>query len=220
MEPIDLVCLQVTSTQRVDLTPEEFGTLLPPSSKVPSIYHQITHLLEKKIKSDVEGKCCKHGLVLKGSVEVLTREVGYIPKGHFNGNFVYNVTYKYLVCNPSVGVIIPCEIMSRNQIGYLAHFVHFLHQDVTNPFNHQIDEQFKKYPIVIKIPNELHPDESQQQELKQLQPTDIRYVKVLGKKFELEDKQISVVAKLSSPDAYDTQLQDFMVNTSTTTTIV
>lgn len=206
MEPIDLVCLQVTSTQRVDLTPEEFATLQRPTPQ-QSIYDQITRLLEKKIKKDVEGKCCKNGLVLKGSVEVLTREVGYIPKGHFNGHFVYNVTYKYLVCNPSVGVVIPCRIMSTNQIGPLAHFVHFLHEEVTmndNLFNHLINEQFQKYPIVIKIPIELHKEKEPVQQLSA--SNQIVYVEVLGKKFELEDKQISVVAKLSSKEAYEEQL--------------
>lgn len=203
MEPIDLVCLQVTATQRVDLTPEEFSNF----KETDSIYNQINNSLEEKIKNDVEGKCNKNGLVLNGSVRILTRDVGYVSKGHFNGNYVYNVTYQLLVCNPSVGVIIPCKIIAKNKIGLMAHFIHFLHfnENDDNVMNRNIDKQFKKYPIVIKIPAELHKPE-QQQYINDLELEEIIYVEVLGRKFDLEDKQISVVAKLSNEDDYLNQI--------------
>ena len=68
-----------------------------------------------------------------------------------------------------------------------------------------IDKQFRKYPMIIKVPRELHRPEEQPL-FEEIEVGRIIYVEVLGKKFELEDKQISVVAKLSSEEEYLKQL--------------
>lgn len=204
MEPIDIICFQISATQKVDLTPEELANF----REGDTIVSQINEMLEDKIRKSVEGKCNKNGLVLKGSTKIINREVGFVPKGHFNGNFVYSVNYQTLVCNPSVGVVIPCRVIAKNKIGPLANFVHFLNTNVEeegSDMTKNIDKQFRKYPMIIKVPRELHRPEEQPL-FEEIEVGRIIYVEVLGKKFELEDKQISVVAKLSSEEEYLKQL--------------
>lgn len=208
MDPIDLICFQSTLTQRVDLLPEELGKL----NDKTDIYEQIGTILEDKIRDEIEGKCNRQGLVLKGSLKLISRDVGMIVKGHFNGNMVYNVLYKILICNPNVNVILPCKVINKNKIGLLTHFIPFTTIDFNadediSETNRMIESQFKEYPLLIKVPYELHTSDETHL-FQTVNDGDIVYVNVLGKKFELNDRQLTVIGKLSSDVEYNAQITE------------
>ena len=48
-------------------------------------------ILMVKLKKQLEGKCSKHGFVIPGSLEMLSRSMGICEKGRATADFIYFV---------------------------------------------------------------------------------------------------------------------------------
>lgn len=135
--------------------------------------NNINENLKKKIKVNVEGKCIREGYVKPGSVEIVKKSMGGMMMNHFNGNVLYNVTYKCEICDPKEGMIIECTVFNINKMGIVAYGANNALNILAAKQHHMEDENFSS-----------------------IQENDIIHVKVIGVRKEYQDSQISIIGKI------------------------
>ena len=86
--------------------------------------------------------------------------------------------YEYTLCNPNPGVVLNCKVVTKNQIGILGR----LNSDIS--------------PLVILIPRDLCDKKEKLNLLDNCNKGDQISVVVVAKKFEQNDKKITVIAEL------------------------
>jgi DNA-directed RNA polymerase subunit E'/Rpb7 len=131
----------------------------------------IKQILEKKLASEIEGKCIVEGYIKEGSVKLLTYSSGII-KGE---QIYFEVVLEALVCCPVEGMHINCIAENITKAGIKA----------------QTDEN--PSPIVIFITRDHH---HSSEYFSKVKVGDIIKVRVIGQRFELNDKYISIIAEL------------------------
>lgn len=136
----------------------------------------ILEIIESKLKKKLEGKCIKQGYVKKNSLKIINRSIGTISEGHFTGDIIYKVKVCVEVCNPPEGELINCVIKNINKMGILAEL-----------------DTVKESPLIILLPRHQHQENKL---FKELLVGDSITVEILGKKFELNDTKIHLVALL------------------------
>lgn len=70
-----------------------------------------------KLKKLLEGKCSKHGFVIPGSLEMLSRSMGICEKGRATADFIYFVKAQGKVYNPPDGTEVVGEVSLKNKMG-------------------------------------------------------------------------------------------------------
>jgi len=136
--------------------------------------NEINGLIISKIKNEIGDKCYKHGYIIKKSINLIQRSIGKINSAHFNGNLVFDVKLDVKVCNPVKGDILrKCQVIGINKMGILA----------------------KKGPITIGLSKVHHNNDKET--FNNIKGGDYIDVEVLHSKYELHDKEIEVLAKLS-----------------------
>ena len=140
---------------------------------VPIIYvnANILQTLQKIIAIEIEGKCIVEGYIKPNSVKVMTYSSGLL-----NGaNIVFEVVFECLVCNPVEGMNINCIVKNITKAGIRA----------------EINEEFS--PLIIFIARDHHYLSHKFSEIKENEGI---HVRVIGQRYELNDKYISVIAEL------------------------
>jgi DNA-directed RNA polymerase subunit E'/Rpb7 len=180
------MCFNSIYINNIELQPNELLHVHP---------DQINEKITDKLKTKIESKCNKHGLVLPGSLQIINRTIGFSPNEQFNGFFVYKVKYQVRICNPANGTVLPAKIINKNKLGVLTHII----TDFENESKH-----FKKYPLNALLPRQIHNDVPEEV-FEEMKIGDIIYVEIVGKKFDIPDKTISFIVKLSNEEKYGTQ---------------
>lgn len=137
----------------------------------------LDHILLERLRDMMEGKCHSYGYIRPNSIEILTRSAGYMPPDYFNGILIYKIKYSAEICNPNPGMVIECKVNNINKMGLLA----------------GVSEDFQKSPLVVLVSKQHHKNKEIFTEIKV--GTGIS-VEVIGKKYELHDKYISIVGTL------------------------
>jgi hypothetical protein len=138
---------------------------------ITNIGNTIKETLEKAIAVQIEGKCIVEGYIKPRSVEVITFSSGLV----MGGNVIFNVVIQCEVCSPVEGMHIKCIAKHINKAGIRA----------------EINET--PSPVVIFIARDhnyaspLFADVKENDEIK---------VRVIGQRFELNDKYISIIAEI------------------------
>ena len=132
----------------------------------------------KKIKQDIEGKCIKNGYVKKNSVKLIKRSLGQSLTSHFNGNVIFHIEYLVELCNPLEGASIECIVINSNKMGVLAEII-------------GVDDS----PLNILLAKQHHIDNA---EFEDLRDRDIIKIRVLGKRYEFGDSNITIIGLLES----------------------
>ena len=135
-----------------------------------------THIFAK-LKQTFEGRCTYHGYIKIDSIEIVKVSCGMVKDITLNGDTIYNVSYYADVCNPVVGSIISVKVVNTNMFGILAEksvviankSYSILDVIVAKNNNNELDK--------IKVGNSIN-------------------VEIIGKKYELEDKKITVIGKI------------------------
>ena len=94
----------------------EEKVLLNPADLRPEIT-SFDDILLKKMKNTLEGKCSKHGYVIPGSLELLSRSMGAAEKGRFTADFIYYMKAQGKVYNPPDGLQVEGEVIRKNKMG-------------------------------------------------------------------------------------------------------
>jgi DNA-directed RNA polymerase subunit E'/Rpb7 len=144
------------------------------SIPMDKIGKNIKPLLEKNISSQLEGKCSVEGYIKPSSIKILTYSNGII-----NGsNVLFEVVFECLICSPVEGMHIDAIAKNITKAGIRAEY-----QEIPTP-------------VVIFIARDHHYKSTYFSEVKE---GDTIKVRVIGQRFELNDKYISVIAELIEP---------------------
>lgn len=130
----------------------------------------------QKIKEKYEGTCIKHGYIKPDSIKFINRSMGKINSSHFNGNTIFDVKISLELCNPPIDTIIEAQVVNINKMGIIADIPY----ENINALN-------------ILLPRQYHIDN---ENFINLSINDIIPIKIIGKRFEYGDTQISIIAIL------------------------
>jgi len=155
------------------------------TQKIVLNYHEVNselfNILEAKIKNFNEGKCIKEGFVKNNSVKLLTYSSGEL----FGNKLLFECVMECLLTNPVESMLINCMVKSITKVGVRAELI--------------VDDNIS--PYVIFIARDHHYNN---ETFSQIKENDIIQVRILGQRYELNDKFISVIAELISINNYRT----------------
>ena len=98
--------------EQISLTPRDL------SREISSIDEE----LAMKLKKNLEGKCSRHGYVIPGTINILSRSMGSLEKGRFTGSILFYVQAEGDVLNPPEGSILEGTVIRKNKMGIYASY--------------------------------------------------------------------------------------------------
>lgn len=138
---------------------------------IQNIGNNIKQTLEKMIASEIEGKCIVEGYVKPGSSKIMTYSSGLIH----GSSVAFDVVYECSICSPVEGMNITCVAKNITKAGIRAETI-----DLPSP-------------VVIFVARDHHYTTPYFSEVKE---KDEIIIKVIGQRYELNDKYISIIAEL------------------------
>jgi DNA-directed RNA polymerase subunit E'/Rpb7 len=143
-----------------------------------SIGENLTEVINKVISSKYEGKCVVEGYIKPGSIKIVSYSSGLIT----GENVFFEVILQCEICYPVEGMIIQCVAKNITKAGIRA--ISANEKDEENS------------PFIVFIARDHHNMNDQFQSIQE----GTRFTaKVIGQRFELNDKYISIIAELSKP---------------------
>lgn len=143
------------------------------------LYGDVAIILLEKLRESLEGVCSRFGYIQPGSIEIVRRSAGLFIKQHFNGHIAYDVICKAQVCNPPQGAIVKSIVRNKNAMGIFAESTI---EGLDDPVLDVIVPK-RAAGIVSEI------------DLDELEVGDEIYISVQGKRYQLNDKKISIIGK-------------------------
>jgi len=144
------------------------------SLPVAIVSDNIKEKLEVVLAKSIEGKC-----VVEGYVKPKTTQIQNYSSGIINGERVeFQVVYECEVCNPVEGMQIECVARNITKAGIRA------------------TTRDDPSPVVIFVARDHHTDVPYFSTIKPEQKIN---VKVIGKRFELNDDYVSIIAEIVVP---------------------
>lgn len=147
---------------------------------IVAIHKNITESIENSISFHYEGKCINEGYVKPGSSKIISYSSGIIERGV---NISFEVVFECMVCFQVEGALISCVAKNITKAGIKA-------ESATETPS----------PIVVFIARDHYYMNSYFSSIQEGDPIMIR---VIGQRFELNDKYISIIAELVSPKTYE-----------------
>jgi DNA-directed RNA polymerase subunit E'/Rpb7 len=132
----------------------------------------IKSTLENILRSNIEGKCSIEGYIKQRSCNIITYSSGLVA----GSIAIFTVIYECLVCNPSQGMRISCNVKNITNAGILA----------------RVDDS-ESSPVNIFIARDHHYSIPYFSELKE---GDDIMIRVIGQRFELNDPFVSILGEL------------------------
>ena len=148
------------------------------------INKNINKELTYRLKEKLEGKCTRHGYIKKHSIESYKVTPGIIEMYSLNGAIQYEIYFHADVCNPMLGTIINAKVMNVNKFGILAESGYT--DPDSNEFSNILEIIIAKNSV--SIVSEVN--------LENVQIGDEVRVEIMGKKYELNDKQITIIGRI------------------------
>ena len=144
--------------------------------KIPfnKLSNNIFEILQNILKERLEKKCNKNGYVKSNSVKLISHSVGELVAE----NIIFQVLYECYISNPPEDLVIECLVSSITKVGIRALLKNDSEEDS---------------PFVIFVARDHHYNNK---DFSKISVKDIINVKVLGKRFELYDNNISIIGEL------------------------
>jgi len=133
----------------------------------------LDEVIEEYIHDNFEGKCVVEGYVKPKSSKIIRYSSGVIERGN---NIVFEVLFECDVCFPVEGMLISCSVKNVVKAGVRAESAN----EVPSP-------------VVVFIAKDHHYNI---QQFNEIQVGDIITVRVIGQRFELNDKYVSIIGEL------------------------
>lgn len=147
---------------------------------------QINKNIKKELLNSLrkrkEGLCSDHGYIKKNSIEILEYNSGTLELSSFHGYVNYLVKYTAHVCNPIRGNIVCAKVIHINNFGILCNS--FLKGDEKTPI---LEIIVPKHSLSIKSDVDISDG---------IQRDDIVHVEIVGKKYQLYNKKISIIGRI------------------------
>jgi DNA-directed RNA polymerase subunit E'/Rpb7 len=142
---------------------------------IKNIGQNLNTILEAYITNNYEGKCIAEGFVKPNSAKIITNSSGLI-KGT---NIVFEVVFECMICCPVEGMLIQCTAKNITKAGIRAE---------------SSDET--PSPVIVFIARDHH---YMLEYFSNVEEGDKILVRVIGQRFELNDKYVSIIAELVEP---------------------
>lgn len=133
----------------------------------------LEEVIEEYIHNNFEGKCLVEGFVKPNSCKIIRYSSGIIERGN---NIVFEVVFECDICFPVEGMLISCVVKNVVKAGVRAESS----SDVPSP-------------VVVFVAKDHH---FNMQHFNDIQVGDIINVRVIGHRFELNDKYVSIIGEL------------------------
>ena len=146
------------------------------SLPITAIGKNIRETIEDIISSKFEGKCLVEGYIKPGSSKIITHSSGIVERGTF---VLFEVVFECDICFPVEGTLISCVAKNITKAGIRAE-----------------STESVPSPVVVFIARDHHYNSAQFAAVK---PEDRFNVRVIGQRFELNDKYVSVIGELVKP---------------------
>ena len=143
---------------------------------IRSIGKNIRQIIEKAISDNFEGKCIVEGYVRPGSINIISYSSGLIEHGT---NISFEVIFECDICFPVEGMLVSCTAKNITKAGIRCE---------------SSDE--KPSPIVVFVARDHHYNNNY---FATIQEDDKVNIRVIGQRFELNDKFISIIGELVVP---------------------
>ena len=140
---------------------------------ITSIGKNIKETIEENIKACFEGKCVVEGYIRKDSSKIITYSSGLIVKGNL---ISFEVVFECEICFPVEGTLVSCIAKNITKAGIRCESA----TDIPSP-------------IVVFITKDHHYNVPY---FSEVQEGDKVTVRVIGQRFELNDKYISIIGEL------------------------
>jgi len=145
--------------------------------KFKEINKDLKNIIEKKLKDKLEKKCNTNGYVKPHTLHV----VNYSSGSLCGNNVEFTVVIQYKVCYPVEGMIVRAKVKNVTKAGIRA----------------EISEKDEPTPLVIFIARDHH---NNNDEFINIKENEFINAKIIGKRFELNDSYISVIAELAQTE--------------------
>ncbi len=139
----------------------------------------LDEVMEEYIQNNFEGKCVVEGFVKPNSSKIIRYSSGIIERGT---NIVFELVFECDICFPVEGMVLSCVVKNTVKAGVRAESS----TDVPTPF----------IVFIAKDHNYNSP------QFNDIQEGDIINVKVIGQRFELNDKYVSVIGEMVKEKDY------------------
>ena len=140
---------------------------------ITSIGKNLQEVIEDNVKANFEGKCLVEGYIKDNSSKIITYSSGIINRGNY---ISFEVVFECEVCFPVEGMIIQCVAKNVTKAGIRAESA----SEVPSP-------------IVVFVAKDHHFNVPHFAEIQEGDKINIR---VIGQRFELNDKYISIIGEL------------------------
>ena len=142
---------------------------------IVTIGKNIKETIEKCIAINFEGKCIVEGFVKPSSSKIITYSSGVVQ----GTNIKFEVVFECQICCPVEGMLIPCVAKNITKAGIRA----------------ESDEEVPT-PIVVFIMRDHH---YMSKYFSSINENDKIMVRVIGQRFELNDKYVSIIGEAVDP---------------------
>ena len=150
----------------------------------------------RTLKQSKEGICSNHGYIKRNSIRIIKISSGKVEMSTFHGYMNFMVKYSAMVCNPVKGNIVNAIVVNMNNFGILCST--FITED--NGSNTQILEIIiPKHSLTIQSDVDLKNNVQINNEVK---------VQIVGKKYQLYNKKISIIGKIVKSNNVNVKLDD------------
>ena len=140
---------------------------------ITNIGKNIKEVIEENIKSNFEGKCLVEGFIKPNSAKIITYSSGIIYRG---SSVSFEVIFECEVCFPVEGMFVSCVAKNITKAGIRAESA----TEVPSP-------------VVVFIAKDHHYNVTHFNDVKEGDKINVR---VIGQRFELNDKFVSIIGEL------------------------
>jgi DNA-directed RNA polymerase subunit E'/Rpb7 len=140
---------------------------------ITAVGKNIRETIEENIKANFEGKCIVEGYIKTNSSKIVTHSSGLIIKGNL---ISFEVVFECDICFPVEGMLVSCIAKNITKAGIRAESA----TDIPSP-------------IVVFVTKDHHYNSAY---FSEVQEGDKINVRVIGQRFELNDKYISIIGEL------------------------
>jgi len=147
-----------------------------------AVSNNIDSVLETSLSFSIDGKCIEEGFVKPNSVKLVTYSSGVLMRGN---KVSFETVFECMICYPVEGMLISC-----------------MAQNITKAGIKGVSSEEDPSPVVIFIAR----DHNYNNDLfNKIEVGDKFTIRVIGQRFELNDKYISIIAEIVKPK----QFKDF-----------
>jgi len=147
--------------------------------------------IEENIKTNFEGKCVVEGYIKSGSVKIITYSSGTIERGN---HILFEIVFECDICFPVEGMIMSCVAKNITKAGIRAE-----------------SSGEVPSPVVVFIAKDHHYDANNASHFAEIKEGDKINIRVIGQRFELNDKYISIIGELIKEKEFvqNTKIKNF-----------